>query len=184
MMQLIIETDRLYLKTIGTGAAGRLLDYYQKNRSFLQEWEPYREEAFFTVEFQEYLLSRDLEEMYKGNMVKLWIYKKENQEKMIGMIAFNNIVRGVFLSCHLGYRLDKDETGKGYMNEALSAGIDYVFNYLLLHRIEANIMPRNKSSLAVVRRLGFYEEGLALKYLKINGKWEDHIHMVLLNDKV
>jgi ribosomal-protein-alanine N-acetyltransferase len=50
-----------------------------------------------------------------------------------------------------------------------------------LHRIEANIMPRNQRSLRVVEKLGFVDEGLSRDYLKINEKWEDHIHMVLLN---
>jgi ribosomal-protein-alanine N-acetyltransferase len=53
-----------------------------------------------------------------------------------------------------------------------------------LHRIEANIMPRNAASLRVVEKAGFHREGLAKKYLKINGVWEDHIHMVLLNDRM
>jgi hypothetical protein len=47
-----------------------------------------------------------------------------------------------------------------------------------------NIMPKNKAFLRVVEKLGFYNKGLAYKYLKINGKWEDYIHMVLLNEKV
>lgn len=59
-----------------------------------------------------------------------------------------------------------------------------IFDDMKLHRIEANIMPKNKQSLKVVEKLGFYDEGLAYKYLKINGKWEDHIHMVLLNNKI
>ena len=68
------------------------------------------------------------------------------------------------------------------MTEAIEAVVDYAFRELRLHRIEANIMPRNAASLAVVRKLGFHEEGLALRYLKINGKWEDHLHMVRLNE--
>ena len=91
---------------------------------------------------------------------------------------------GAFLSCYLGYKLDKDEINKGYMTEAVKKGVEVVFNELGLHRIEANIMPRNKASLRVVEKLGFYNEGLAYKYLKINGKWEDHIHMVLLNENL
>ena len=59
-----------------------------------------------------------------------------------------------------------------------------MFNEFELHRIEANIMPKNIRSFTVVEKLGFYNEGMALKYLNINGIWEDHIHMVLLNDKV
>ncbi|WP_278244288.1 GNAT family N-acetyltransferase [Caldisalinibacter kiritimatiensis] len=94
------------------------------------------------------------------------------------------MVRGPFLSCFLGYKLDKDEVNKGYMTEALKMGIDIAFNELKLHRIEANIMPKNEASLRIVKKLGFYEEGVAKKYLKINGKWEDHIHMVLLNEDI
>jgi ribosomal-protein-alanine N-acetyltransferase len=43
-------------------------------------------------------------------------------------------------------------------------------------------MPRNRASMKVVEKLGFHNEGLALKYLKINGEWEDHVHMALLNE--
>jgi ribosomal-protein-alanine N-acetyltransferase len=51
-----------------------------------------------------------------------------------------------------------------------------------LHRIEANVMPRNLRSRRVLAKLGFAEEGLARQYLKINGVWEDHIHYVMFND--
>ncbi len=67
------------------------------------------------------------------------------------------------------------------MTEAVRKGITVMFENYGLHRVEANIMPKNQRSLKVVEKLGFHNEGLALKYLKINGKWEDHIHMVLLN---
>jgi ribosomal-protein-alanine N-acetyltransferase len=70
------------------------------------------------------------------------------------------------------------------MTEAVKKGIDIVFNEFGLNRIEANIMPKNIRSLRVVQKVGFYNEGTAYKYLKINGKWENHIHMVLLNEKV
>jgi ribosomal-protein-alanine N-acetyltransferase len=82
----------------------------------------------------------------------------------------------------MGYKLDKDELNKGYITEALRKGIDIMFNEYGLHRIEANIMPKNSRSLRVAEKLGFYNEGLALKYLKISGRWEDHIHMVLRNE--
>jgi ribosomal-protein-alanine N-acetyltransferase len=60
--------------------------------------------------------------------------------------------------------------------------VDIAFMELNLHRLEANIMPRNKASLKVVEKLGFHHEGLARRYLHINGQWEDHIHMVKLNE--
>ena len=88
------------------------------------------------------------------------------------------------MSCHLGYKLDKDFINRGYMTEAAREGIEIIFNEYGLHRVEANIMPKNPRSVRVVQKLGFYNEGLARKYLKINGKWEDHVHWVLLNDRV
>jgi ribosomal-protein-alanine N-acetyltransferase len=122
--------------------------------------------------------------MERGQLVKLWLCKTEEPDRVIGSVAISNIVRGVFLSCHLGYRLDEAEQGKGYMTEAIREMVAYAFQKLGLHRIEANIMPRNTASLKVTEKLGFYHEGLAKQYLRINGKWEDHIHMVLLNEEM
>nr|WP_281170156.1 GNAT family N-acetyltransferase [Paenibacillus pinihumi] len=112
------------------------------------------------------------------------MYKQEEPGRIIGMIALSNIVRGPFQSCYLGYRLDQGEVNQGFMTESLARVIRYAFDELRLHRIEANIMPRNSASLKMVEKLGFSSEGLARKYLKINGIWEDHIHMVLLNEAV
>jgi ribosomal-protein-alanine N-acetyltransferase len=183
-MKRVYETERLKLKVLDGSSADLVLDYYLRNRSFLKEWEPERSGEFYTRKHQEELLDREFSGMESGNSFKVWIFKKQDESRTIGLAAFSNIVRGAFLSCFLGYKSDKDELNKGYMTEALQKGIDIMFNDFGLHRIEANIMPKNKRSLRVVEKLGFYNEGLAYKYLRINGKWEDHIHMVLLNDKL
>jgi ribosomal-protein-alanine N-acetyltransferase len=72
----------------------------------------------------------------------------------------------------------------GIGKEAVSKVVEYAFEVLLLHRIEANIMPRNQASLALAASLGFCNEGLSKNYLYINGKWEDHVNMVLINDSL
>jgi len=128
----------------------------------------------------------ELETIKEGRLFKVWFFKQEDiaLDYVLGSIALNNIVRGAFQSCHLGYKMDQNNINKGYMTEGLEKVIDYAFNVLKLHRIEANIMPHNAASLRVVEKLGFYNEGLAKKYLKINGRWEDHIHMVLLNESL
>lgn len=180
-MERIIETQRLILKTLEEQRAALVLDYFLRNREFLEEWEPERGEEFYTEEFQREELLREQAEMEAGRMLRLWIFKA-GEDRIIGSVNFGGIVRGAFLSCFLGYRLDKDETEKGYITEAIRAGIGLMFGEYGLHRIEANIMPRNKRSLRVAEKLGFYNEGYAKKYLNINGVWEDHIHMVLLNE--
>lgn len=183
-MQKVYETERLLLKALDKSYAEEVVDYYLRNKSFLEEWEPVRSEEFYTKQYQEEQLDKALADIKNNSSLILWIFKKQDDRKILGSIAFTNIVKGAFLSSYLGYKLDKDEINKGYITEAIEKGIEIMFNEYGLHRIEANIMPKNKRSLKVAEKIGFYNEGLAYKYLKINDKWEDHIHMVILNDKV
>lgn len=183
-MKRIYKTERLTLKVLDKNDANIVLDYYTRNREFLNEWEAIKEKEFYTKKYHEEQLGKELDKIKNRGLFKLWIFKKDDHSKVIGSVAFNNIVEGSFMSCHLGYKLDKNEINEGYMTEAIKEGIKIMFDEFKLHRIEANIMPKNARSLRVVEKLGFYNEGLAYKYLKINGRWEDHIHMVLLNDKV
>lgn len=182
-MEKVYETERLLLKVIDSTYAGQVLDYYIRNKDFLEEWEPVRDDKFYTLEAQAEQLEKDTKNMEEGRMLRLWVFEKSSG-RLVGSVAFNNIVRGAFLSCHLGYKSDSSTINKGYMTEAIRKGIEVIFDEYKLHRIEANIMPKNKASMRVVEKLGFYNEGLAYKYLRINGVWEDHIHMVLLNDKL
>jgi [ribosomal protein S5]-alanine N-acetyltransferase len=179
-----IETDRLLLRSRSESAAPEILEYVMRNKTFLEPWEIERSLSYYTVEHQQMMLAEEAGKMAQGSLCKVWLYTKEDESRVIGSAALSNIVRGAFQSCHLGYKLDEHEQGNGYMTEALQALIIYAFEELKLHRIEANIMPRNGASMRVVQKLGFYEEGLALKYLRIGGVWEDHIHMVLRNERM
>lgn len=178
-----LRTERLVLKTLDPSFAPQVLAYVTHNREFFKEWNPTMDEAFFTLEYQWERLQYELNMMNDGRMVRFWIFKKDDVafDTIIGDFACSNIVRGAFQSCHLGYKIDQSEINRGYITEALRRAIVFAFDELKLHRIEANIMPKNKRSLRVVEKLGFVEEGLAKKYLKIDGVWEDHLHYVLLN---
>ncbi|WP_035099356.1 GNAT family N-acetyltransferase [Anoxybacteroides tepidamans] len=179
------ETPRLVLRELDETFALTVLSYYQRNKDFLQEWEAERSEEFFTLEYQSERLRQDIELTKSGTVLKLWLFHKDDKDffKTIDCINFSNIVRGILQSCILGYKLDKDELNKGYMTEALQKGIDIIFQEYQLHRIEAPIMPRNHASIQVVKKLGFENEGIAKKLLKVNGKWEDHMRWVLINEK-
>ena len=78
-------------------------------------------------------------------------------------------------------KLDKEFVGRGYMTEVVNKVLEIAFEDLKLHRIEANIMPRNIPSIKVVQKCGFEKEGVSKKYLNVNGVWEDHYHFVKLN---
>jgi ribosomal-protein-alanine N-acetyltransferase len=179
-MKPVVETERLTLKILDATMAESVLKYYLLNRAFLEPWEPKRNEGFYTFETQFSSLVLDAQAMDRGEMLRYWIYLKDGTGP-IGTIALTNIIRGVFKSCLLGYKLSENYGGKGYMTEAIEKIVDIAFKELKLHRIEANIMPHNIRSRKSVEKLGFKEEGLSEKYLKINDKWEDHYRFTLIN---
>lgn len=197
-MKIYLETERLILKTLDKKYAKNVLRYYEENKDFFEPLDPKKSESFFTLEEQTNILNVEENELKNGRQIRFYIFLKDkentnftnklfrskNEEKIIGSIAFSNIIGGVFSSCFLGYKLHKNYLRQGFMSEALSASISYIFNEVGLHRIEANIMPGNEASLNLIKSLGFIREGYAPKYLKINGKWEDHIHFSLINDEV
>ncbi len=176
-----LQTPRLLLQTPGIEHLPQVLDYYMRNREHFAPWGPARQPEWDTPEYHLSKIQQYGEP--EGQATNLWLLlgSKEQPGKIIGDVHLSNIVRGIFQSCHLGYKLDEREQGKGLMREALQAVIHHAFTYMKLHRIEANIMPANKRSIKLVQSLGFAEEGLAKKYLKINGVWEDHLHYTLLN---
>ncbi|GIP22691.1 GNAT family N-acetyltransferase [Paenibacillus sp. J22TS3] len=178
-----VTSERLILRVVDESNAPRILEFVIRNKEHLAEWEPAREPEYYTLAYQRQLIMGDMRNMAGGQLYKLWMFKSDQPDSpVIGSISLSNIARGAFLSCHMGYRLDAAELNQGYMTEAVRCVVDLAFRELGLHRIEANIMPRNEASLSVVRKCGFQSEGLARKYLCINGKWEDHVHMVLLNE--
>lgn len=176
---MIIKTDRIILKSPHEVNGKEVSAYYDRNRDFAREFEPVRSEAFYTEAYQNELLESLKEDWESQRGYCFFIFLSD---MLIGKIALNNIVMGAFCSCFLGYGLDEMYANQGYMTEALKRVIVFAFEELKLHRIEGNIMPRNKASRAVVEKCHFTNEGVSRKYLKINGVWEDHIHYVLLND--
>lgn len=179
----VYETERLKLKDISLGDASLLLDYLLKNRRFFEPWEPFRTENYFTLKSTNSLIENQIKSTKDGNSLSLYIFNR-NEDRIIGDVSLTNIVHGVFQSCYLGYKLDESEINNGKMTEALIQVIKIAFEEYKLHRIEANIMPRNIRSINLVKKFGFINEGLSRSYLKINGEWEDHFHFVLLNSEV
>lgn len=99
--------------------------------------------------------------------------------EICGVFNISEIVRGSFQSAFLGYYALSPHAGKGLMSAGLELVLARAFGELALHRVEANIQPRNEPSLSLVRRAGFRYEGLSLRYLKISGRWRDHEHWAM-----
>lgn len=179
-----LETARLRLVLPEQGDAVRIVRYYEENRKHLEPWDPVRSEDFYTEEFWLAEIAKTQEDFLAGRSLRLVLLEKfDPAETIIGQCSFNNIVRGSFQACHLGYSLHHQAVGKGLMFEALTALIGHAFNEMGLHRIMANYMPANERSARLLQRLGFVVEGHAKDYLFLAGKWQDHVLTSLINPK-
>ena len=174
----------MILRSLTVSDAEGLFQFRTRNAEFFKPWSPEYPKGYFTIDYHRSNLVSIETDILNGTLVQFGVYLKSLPERMMGSVVFSNIIMGPFLSCYLGYRIDKDELNKGYGTEAIKAGAEFMFKEKRLHRIEANIIPRNIASIKAIEKAGFTYEGISRKYLKINGVWEDHLHYVLLNEAV
>ena len=175
-----ITTARTRLTILPPERAELILDFYRRNRTHLQPWEPRRDESFYTLGHWQGRLRDGYGQFFDGSAVQL-VALDPKGERVLATCNFTHIMMGMFKACHLGYAIDQDHEGQGLMQEVVAAGIDYLFRERDLHRIMASYMPVNRRSGALLARLGFEQEGYARDYLMINGRWEDHVLTALLN---
>jgi ribosomal-protein-alanine N-acetyltransferase len=95
-------------------------------------------------------------------------------DSIVGVANLSQIFRKSFQNAYLGYWLGAKYAGRGFMTEAIDLILQYAFKTLNLHRIEANVQPKNLASINVLKRSGFTKEGFSRRYLKIDGRWRDH----------
>lgn len=168
------------LKVLNPSDDEQMLSYYIRNRDYLAEFEPTRDEKFYTVETQRKILSDGYIQYLNGRSANFGIIK---DDVLIGKIQVSNIVEGIFKNAFVGYSIDKEYQGRGYMKESVSLVLKYAFDELGLHRIEASTLVDNYKSQSVLKACGFKQIGLNEKYLYINGKWRDHISFYRVKEK-
>ncbi len=169
-----MTTARTRIVLSGVEHAALLQQYYQSNITHLAPWEPARAADFYSLPAIEKRL-QDGAQLASEDRGYSFVLLNVQGTEILGVCNFNNIVRGVFQACHLGYSLAASHQGQGLMHEALQTLLNWVFDDLDLHRVMANYMANNARSGALLARLGFEREGYAPKYLKIAGAWQDHV---------
>ena len=155
----------------------------EQSRDFLIPWEPAWTSSELTrSSFRRRLkyYARDLRE----DLGYAFFLFDNQDDTLLGGLTLSNVRRGVTQACTLGYWIGAPYAGKGNMTAGVTAVIPFVFDTLRLHRLEAACLQSNESSLRLLERTGFKREGLARRYLKINGIWQDHITFALLEDDV
>jgi [ribosomal protein S5]-alanine N-acetyltransferase len=158
--------------------AGLLADYYRANAGHFGRWDPIRPQDYYdeaTIR-QRYV---DYEQQHLHGTAAYFIGVRDGH--VIAHCSLTNIIYGPFRAGFIGYGVSQALEGTGCMRQLCQAVIEHAFEVLELNRVMANYMPANKRSGFLLQKLGFTEEGYAKKYLKINGRWEDHILTALVN---
>ncbi len=150
-----------------------------ESREFLVPWEPaWPRDALTQAAFRR-RLRHIARERHAGEAHGFFVTARDDGA-LLGGLTLSDIRRGVAQSATLGYWVGQRHARQGYMTEAIAAILPFVFDTLALHRLEAACLPENEPSRRLLDASGFGREGLARDYLKIEGRWRDHLLFALL----
>lgn len=150
-----------------------LAELLRANRDFLTPWQPTRSDEFYTVAGQRAEIERVLESHERGSVLPHVIV--DGSGRAVGRITLSSVIRGAFQSCSVGYWVSAADNGRGIATAAVREIVKIAFGDLGLHRVQAETLPENVGSQRVLERTGFVRYGLAPDYLKINGRWREHV---------
>jgi ribosomal-protein-alanine N-acetyltransferase len=176
-----VVTDRLVLRPPRTSDVPELRHVMRANETHLRPWEPAAAPgedptSLTAVANRVMRLRRDWK---RGDSFALLLTMRgpgaSEGGAIVGRVNLGGVLRGAFQNAHLGYWIDADHQRQGLMTEAVRGALAFAFGAAKLHRVQIAIMPRNVASLRVMEKLGVRREGLAPRYLRIAGAWEDHV---------
>ena len=183
-MEFELESNRLILRALNQEYASNVCEFYERNYHYLSLWEPNLSRHFLSIEAMKNLMKADFKNTLLGNNIRYWFSLKSFPDNIIGAVNFQNIKKGAFKSCQIGYKIDKAFSGMGITAEAAHCTISSLFLDEGLHRIEAIIATNNLPSIKLIERLGFLREGINRECVNINGSWVDCYQYSLLNGEL
>ena len=181
--QPVIKGDGLYLRYPRVADYPAWAKLRGESREFLMPWEP----AWSQDELTRGAFRRRIKRYQKETRLDsayVFFVLRQSDDALLGGCTLSNVRRGVTQCCTLGYWVGARFARQGYMTAAVKALIPFIFKTLGLHRIEAACLTDNEASKSLLARTGFQQEGLARRYLLINGKWADHLLFAQLQEEV
>jgi ribosomal-protein-alanine N-acetyltransferase len=168
------DDSHAYLRPPEPSDEGEFVELMRASRSFHRPWASAPTDS---ERFAAYLADA------RRSDFEAMLVCREADDAIIGFFNLSHITRGLLQSAYLGYAAGKPYAGQGYMREGIQLVLRNAFLNLRLHRVEANIQPGNRASIALARGAGFRREGFSPRYLKIGGRWRDHERWALLADE-
>ena len=180
----VLTTPRLVLRVPSAGDAEELAAFVLRNRDHLRPFEPTRPDSWYTSQFWARELSALPSRVLREELVAFILVPRVGATPaIVGRCSLTGIVRGPFQAAYLGFGLDLACVGRGFMTEALRSVLEFAFGPLELHRVMANHVPGNERSARLLKRLGFEREGVAKSYLRLDGRWQDHVLTALTSER-
>lgn len=171
---LIVRGRRVYLRAPQMSDYSAWAELRAGSRDHLIPWEPQWTRDELSRSAYRRRLRHYQREMREDMGYAFFIFAA-GSDVMLGGLTLSNIRRGVAQAGSLGYWIGARYARQGHMSDAVAAVVTHAFEDLKLHRLEAACLPVNYGSIGVLERNGFEREGLARRYLKINGTWQDHL---------
>jgi ribosomal-protein-alanine N-acetyltransferase len=177
---VVLKGRRVTLRPLAVADFGQWHDVRTRNVDWLTKWEPLRPPGAPDVvdsraAFAARCRARDRERQL-GAGYGFGIF---HGTRFCGEININGVQRGPFQNAYVGYWIDEACAGEGLVPESVVVVCRHAFEELGLHRLQIAIIPRNQPSRRVVEKLKIRDEGVAVRYLEINGTWEDHIRYAI-----
>lgn len=178
---LAVDGERVRLRPPRMGDFAAWHSLRDASRAFLQPWEPTwpaddLSRAAFRRRLSIYARDFDL-----GQGYAFFMFRKSD-DRLLGSVNLRDVRRGVAQSAALGYWIGAAHARQGYTLDAVKTLCGFAFHRLGLHRMEAACLPDNEASRRLLLKAGFEAEGRARGYLKIDGRWCDHLLFGLVND--
>jgi ribosomal-protein-alanine N-acetyltransferase len=180
----VLHGARVVLRPLAPSDFKQWREVRRRNVQWLTKWEPQRIPGQpDTIEDKGAFSSRCSARDRERQLGTAWGFGIFVDGLLRGEMNINSIQRGPFQNCYIGYWIDEGCAGEGYAPEALVAVMRFAFEELRLHRVQIAIIPRNTPSRRVVEKLNIREEGVALRYLEIDGNWEDHVRYAVTSEE-
>lgn len=167
------------LRLVEPKDAAALALVFENSWEHLKPFQPARDPEFFTEAGQHQRIETALADTAAGTSVPFVIEAGENE--IVGELTLSGITYGAFRSCAMGYWVSADHLRRGHASAAVRLAVSHAFDVLGLHRVQAETLPENAASQAILDHTGFTRIGLAPDYLRIGGRWRDHVLYQLLN---
>jgi [ribosomal protein S5]-alanine N-acetyltransferase len=180
---LELNGRRIRLRTLTEDDYAEWFEVRSRCRSWLVPWEPRPDGSPTTPEDRASFVARCAARERERQMGTGYGFGVFMEGRLAGEITLSSIQRGPFQNAFVGYWVDQAMAGNGLAPEATVAVLRFAFEELSLHRIEVAIVPRNRASRRVVEKLDLREEGVALRYLEIDGRWEDHVRYAITSEE-